>query len=80
MTAPTNHPALPATSTATSRPTATEISALTAWMRRLSDAGPHRPDPAELAAFSRAKADLLERIERHNHPQPTPCDQPGDSR
>jgi hypothetical protein len=39
-------------------------------MRRLSDTGIHRADPAELAAFRHAKRDLLARIERHNHPRP----------
>jgi hypothetical protein len=51
-------------------PAAGEISALIAWLRRLSDTGPRRADPAELAAFLAAKHDLLTRIERHNHPQP----------
>ena len=58
------------------KPTTGEISALIAWMRRLSDAGIHRADPAELAAFQLAKAGLLARIQRHSHA--TPCDQPGD--
>jgi hypothetical protein len=49
-------------------PAASEVSALIAWMRRLSDTGIHRADPAELAAFQHAKQDLLARIERHNHP------------
>ena len=57
-----------------------EISALVAWMRHLSDAGVHRADPAELAAFRLAKRDLLARIERHSHTPATPCDQPGDFR
>jgi hypothetical protein len=51
-------------------PAAREISALIAWMRRLSDTGPHRAGPAELAAFQHAKRDLLARIERHSHPRP----------
>ena len=53
------------------RPAATEISALIAWARRLSDAGVTRADPAELAAYCHAKQDLLERIQRHNHAQAT---------
>ena len=53
-----------------------EVSALIAWMRRLSDAGVHRADPAELAAFQEAKKDLLARVE---HSQ-APDDQPGDPR
>lgn len=61
-------------------PAAGEISALIAWMRRLSGTGPHRADPAELAAFHHAKRDLLARIERHNHPRPPLDDQPGDFR
>jgi hypothetical protein len=56
-------------------PPAGEISALIAWMRRLSDTGAHRADPAELAAFLTAKRNLLARIERHNHTPATPCDQ-----
>jgi hypothetical protein len=43
-------------------------------MRRLSDAGAHQADPAELAAFQNAKKDLLARIERSH----APGDQPGD--
>jgi hypothetical protein len=49
-------------------------------MRRLSDAGLHRADLAELAAFQHAKKDLLTRIERHNHTPATAYDQPGDPR
>jgi hypothetical protein len=49
-------------------------------MRRLSDAGVHRADPAELAAFQHAKRDLLTRLERCNHTPGTPHDQPGDVR
>jgi hypothetical protein len=49
-------------------PAASEISALIAWARRLSDAGVHRGSPAELSAFHHAKHDLLARIERHNPP------------
>ena len=60
MTAP---PAVPSAG----RPAASEISALIAWMRRLSDTGAHRADPAELTAFHHAKRDLLTRIEHHNH-------------
>jgi hypothetical protein len=52
-------------------PAASEISALIAWMRRLSDAGTHQASPAELAAFHHAKQDLLARIQRHNHPPAT---------
>jgi hypothetical protein len=48
-------------------------------MRRLSDAGVHRADPAELAAFRRAKQDLLARLERHHRTPAAPDDQPGDS-
>jgi hypothetical protein len=48
-------------------------------MRRLSHAGLHRADPAELAAFHHAKQDLLARIERHNHTPAAPGGQPGDS-
>jgi hypothetical protein len=48
-------------------------------MRRLSDAGAHRADPAEAAAFRHAKKDLLTRIERHDRTPATPYDQPGDS-
>jgi hypothetical protein len=44
-----------------------EVSALIAWMRRLSDAGIRRADPAELAAFQHAKQDLLARIGHHRH-------------
>ena len=54
---------------------ASEVSALIAWMRHLSDAGVHRADPAELAAFHHAKQDLLARI----HPPASPDDQPGES-
>ena len=56
-------------------PAASEISALIAWMRRLSDAGAHRASPAELAAFHHAKRDLLARIQRPGHPPATPNDQ-----
>ena len=59
----------------TAAPAPAEVSALIAWMRRLSDAGPRR-DPAELAAFREAKKDLLARIERHRDHD----DQPGDPR
>ena len=75
MTAPATHPpALPA-----GRPAVWEISALIAWARRLSDAGLHRADPAELAAFHHAKRDLLTRIQRHDRTPAAPHDQPGDS-
>ncbi len=70
MTEPAVHRASP--------PAAPEISALIAWMRRLSDTGAHRADPAELAAYCQAKKDLLTRIERRNHTPATPHDQPGD--
>jgi hypothetical protein len=43
--------------------TITEITHLTAWIRRLSDAGPGSSDPAELAAFHAAKTTLLARIQ-----------------
>ena len=55
----------------TARPAAAEVSALIAWMRRLSDAGISHADPAELAAFQNAKKDLITRIERRD-------EQPGD--
>ena len=53
----------------TAQPAASEVSALIAWMRRLSDAGASRADPAELAAFQDAKKDLLARI-GHREEQP----------
>lgn len=53
-----------------------EVSALIAWMRRLSDAGAHRADPSELAAFQDAKKDLLARIEASHTASP----QTGDPR
>lgn len=46
-----------------------EVSALIAWMRRLSDAGIHQADPAELAAFHHAKQDLLARIQAGRAPR-----------
>jgi hypothetical protein len=46
-----------------------EISDLISWLRRLSDTGAGRVDPAELAAFHAAKADLITRIETE-HQQP----------
>jgi hypothetical protein len=55
-------------------PAPAEISALIAWMRRLSAAGAGQADPAELAAFQNAKKDLLARIERRHDPD----DRPGD--
>jgi hypothetical protein len=70
------------TSPAAGSPAAGEISALIAWMRRLSDTGPRQAGPAELAAFLHAKRDLLARIERCS-PQPppaTPYGQSGDPR
>lgn len=73
MTEPAAHPA----ALSAGPPAASEISALIAWMRRLSDAGTHRAGPAELAAFQHAKKNLLARIERHHAPA-TPYDQPGD--
>jgi hypothetical protein len=45
-------------------------------MRRLSDAGAHRADPSELAAFQDAKKDLLARIEASHTASP----QTGDPR
>ena len=75
MTAPAMPPAIPSAG----RPAVSEISALIAWMRRLSDAGAHRADPAEVAAIGHAKKDLLTRIERHDRTPATPDDQPGDS-
>jgi hypothetical protein len=59
-------------------PAPSEVSALIAWMRRLSDAGVHRADPAELAAFHRAKQGLLARIQHRDHAPATPYDQPGE--
>lgn len=75
MTAPAMPPAVPPAG----RPAVSEISALIAWMRRLSGAGAHRADPAEVAAFRHAKKDLLTRIDRHDRTPATPDDQPGDS-
>jgi hypothetical protein len=69
MTQPAARPASP--------PAPAEVSALIAWMRRLSDAGAHRADPAELAAFQHAKQDLLARIQ-HRDRAPAPADQPGE--
>lgn len=60
MTTPADLPAGPVTSP--------EISALITWMRRLSDAGASRADPAELAAFQDAKQALLTRIAGHGQP------------
>ena len=74
MTAPATPPAVPSTG----RPAVSEISALIAWMRRLSHGGLHRADPAGLAAFHHAKKDLLARIERHNYAPAAPGGQPGD--
>ena len=74
MTKPAVHTAAPSAGP----PAAWEISALIAWMRRLPDTGTHRAGQGELAAFHRAKRDLLARIERHNHAPATPYDQPGD--
>jgi hypothetical protein len=59
--------------TPTRRVTSTEIAELTAWMRRLTQAGPGRADPAELAAFHAAKTALLARITDSATPdQPAP--------
>lgn len=57
-------------STPASRPRviARQISDLLAWARSLSDQGLHRPDPAERAAFLKAKIELLGRIAEHDHP------------
>ena len=52
-------------------PSSGEVSALIAWMRRLSDAGIRNASPAELAAFQNAKKNLIARIERRD-------EQPGD--
>jgi hypothetical protein len=46
--------------------TAAEIAGLTAWMRRLSQAGLSRADPADLAAFHHAKQTLMARLETPN--------------
>jgi hypothetical protein len=54
--------------TAPAAPAPAEVSALIAWVRRLSDAGPRR-DPAELAAFQDAKRDLLTRIQASRPPR-----------
>jgi hypothetical protein len=54
--------------TAPAAPAPAEVSALIAWMRRLSDAGGRR-DPAELAAFHDAKKDLLARIQASRAPR-----------
>lgn len=56
----------------TAQPAASEVSALIAWMRRLSDAGVRNASPAELAAFQAAKKNLITRIERRG-------EQPGDT-
>jgi hypothetical protein len=53
-----------------------EIADLTTWLRRLSADRPGATDPAELAAFHTAKADLLARI--HNqHTQAARRPNPG---
>ena len=57
-------------------PAPAEVSALIAWMRRLSDAGAHLADPAELDAYQHAKKDLIARIQASHAPD----DQPGDPR
>ena len=62
----------------TGPPAASEVSALIAWMRRLSGTGLHQASPAELAAFQHAKQDLLARIEHRHHDPAAPYDQPGE--
>jgi hypothetical protein len=57
------------------RVTSSEISGLITWMRRLSDAGASRADPAELAAFRHAKQALLARIAGHTTCGDQPFDQ-----
>ena len=74
MTEPAVQPDAPAAGP----PPAGEVSALIAWMRRMSHAGLHRAGPAELAAFHHAKKDLLARIESHNYTPAAPGGQPGD--
>lgn len=59
--------------TAPAAPPPGEVSALIAWMRRLSDAGIRNASPPELAAFQNAKKNLIARIERRD-------EQPGDTR
>jgi hypothetical protein len=58
-------------------PVTTEIAALLAWARSLSDAGGNT-DPAQRAAYQAAKAALLARITHQphtdEHPQGTVCD------
>jgi hypothetical protein len=56
------------------RVTSSEISSLIVWMRRLTEAGPRQADPAELAAFHRAKQDLLARIQHYTPTPNTPAD------
>ena len=58
------------------RVTISEIADLTAWLRRLSTTGPGAGDPAELAAFHTAKADLLART-HDQHIQATQRPNPG---
>ena len=53
-------------------PSPGEVSALIAWMRRLSGAGIRNASTAELAAFQNAKKNLIARIERRD-------EQPGDT-
>ena len=53
-------------------PSPGEVSALIAWMRRLSDAGIRNASPAELAAFQNAKKNLIARTGRRDQ-------QPGDT-
>ena len=60
----------------TAQPAASEVSALIAWMRRLSDAGISHAGPAELAAFQDATKDLLARSQASHAPD----NQPGDPR
>jgi hypothetical protein len=61
------------------RVTIAQICNLTAWMRRLTDSGIGQADPADLAAFGRAKADLLARIQ-HTWTPNALSDQAGDPR
>ncbi len=63
-------------STNTDPESATQIAALLAWARSLSEAGPNA-DPAQRAAYHTTKAALLARItqdEATHHPQGTDRD------
>jgi hypothetical protein len=62
--------------TPAARVTSREIAELTAWMRRLTQTGPGRADPAELAAFHAAKAALLARLTAHPAAHPIPGQPP----